>query len=97
MCQSGGYSGREIGAQPLHVPFLLIETRSPPSSTSAFPTAKIPLGTEKLSFASILEKLRSSFALQLPMGAKQGPTEFELKFKSLTSSHSPSTGFSPHD
>lgn len=81
----------------LHVPLLLIKTSSPPSSCSAFPIAKAPLGAEKLSFASTSEKLRSCFALRLPTGARQAPTEVELQVKALSGSHSPSTDFSQHD
>lgn len=88
---------KERGAQPLHVPLLLIKASSPPSSTSTFPIAKAPLGAEKLSFASTPENIRSSFALRLPTLARQAPPEIELQVKALSGSHSPSTDFSQRD
>jgi len=97
MCWSGGYSRKERVSQPRHIPLLLIKARSPPGSTSAFPTAKASLGAEKLSYTSTPEKLKSSYALRLPMGARQAPTEVELQVKVLGGSHSPSTDFRQHD
>lgn len=97
MCWSEGCSGREWGAQPLHVPLMLMKASSLPSSTSAFPIAKATLGARKLSFAFAPEKLRSSFALRLLTGGRQAPAEVELQVKALSGSHSPSTDFNQHD
>lgn len=57
VCWSGDCSGRERGAQPLHVTLLLMKASSLPSSTSVFPIAKATFGQEKSALLSPLKSL----------------------------------------